>query len=392
MFGVFRAQTHGGNDFSVFYGAWRLVLEGHGSEIYHVSADRFLYAPGFAWLLCPLGILPRVFSLALWCLMKALVVGLLIKKLTDSNRSIALAAWGIILASRPLLIDIEYGQVNLFILGASVWALAGHFDRKPSVLWDSLRWSILAIAALAKLFPIPLLIVPWFVQRGVHPKKIKIEQSAIFFGVLVTLLVPVTSLGWFGGLHLLIEWKDALFARGLPLESHNQSFIALLHHYLSGSPTPVHSEGGGAIIFGRSILSLDQIRLFSLAWTLTTLGLTLGWIVSGSNHLSRKGAKKWTAIVIGLLIVPSHLIWKPYFVMSIPMATLAIESTVAARNRNSKSWVGWILILFLFAGINLTGFDFVGHLWAAHIEAASIFLMMHLALIGMVITGGTEDS
>src|SRR4051794_40931474 len=79
--GIFRAFSRGANDFAVFFEAWRLVLSGRGAEIYKVSPDRFLYSPGFAWLLAPFGFFPRSVSLALWCLSKVALLILLLAQL-----------------------------------------------------------------------------------------------------------------------------------------------------------------------------------------------------------------------------------------------------------------------------------------------------------------------
>src|SRR5688572_26271382 len=73
--GTWWAFQRGGHDFNVFYHAWKLVLSGQGQIIYQESPDRFLYAPGFAWLFAPLAWLPRDLALALWCFGKAAVIG-----------------------------------------------------------------------------------------------------------------------------------------------------------------------------------------------------------------------------------------------------------------------------------------------------------------------------
>lgn len=381
--GVARAFGRGANDFSVFYGAWRLILEGRAQEIYRVSTDRFLYAPAFAWILAPLGLLPRNAALSVWCLMKVCTVLLLIKKLSISTNQVnrwivwGLTGWGIVMLARPFLIDFEYGQVNLFIVGACIWALQGHFEKTSSAFWDGLRWMVLTFFAVAKLYPIPLLLVPWTLFRGVSHQKIKHERFAVIAGVILILLIPFLGVGWSGAIQLFGDWREALLARGLPLETHNQSFTALLHHYLSGVPTPIHSRGGGPLFFGQPILSLEQIALFSIAWTLISMGCTLGWILSGETQV---GVRRWSAVAIALMIVPSHLLWKPYFVMSIPMSVLVIQDYF-----REPHLIRLLLILGVFSGINLTGFDFVGHLWAAHFEAASLLLLMHLALIAMVL-------
>jgi hypothetical protein len=379
--GTVRAFTRNGNDFSVFYEAWRLVASGRGAEIYRVSPDRFLYCPGFAWLLSPLGFLSKSTALGLWCVSKVVLIGFLIRKLSEPWRvgnsitSMGISAWGAVLVSRPLLIDLEYGQVNLLILAACIWALTGHFDGKSSPKWDSARWVILAFAAVAKLFPTPLLLVPWFVTSGIPAKKLRFERIAVILGAIVTLLIPVLSLGWGGTWNLLVEWRGAVLARGLPMESHNQSFAALLYHYLSGNPTFVLSEGTLPLQLGGSWLSPEQIVFFSLFWTMASFGTILGWIVSGSFHPSMK----WMVLLIGLLIVPSHLVWKPYFVMSLPMAVFIANQTLVSHRLRD-----WLIFMGLFVGINLTGFDFLGHHWAAHLEAASILLLMHLVMMAVV--------
>jgi Glycosyltransferase family 87 len=382
IYGINRAYIRGSNDFSVFYEAWRLVLEGRGFEIYRVSPDRFLYAPGFAWILCGFGLVPKSISLGIWCLAKVLLLVLLIKKFASQLRAkssdwaVATPVWGVILMAKPLLIDFEYGQVNLFILGACVWALVEHFDPKSSQIKESIAWFLFSIAAVAKLFPLPLLAVPWVVSQKIPIGKLKRERIFSIFGVCVALAIPLVSQKWSEVFHLFWDWRDALLARGLPLESHNQSFTALLYHYLSGQPTAVRSEGMTPLNLGYGWLSGDKIALLSLFWTLFTLGILMGWIFSASKHSSLK----WIAVAVGLIIVPSHLIWKPYFVMSIPVAILVLNQSLRMKNR----WVGIFLISTLFAVINFSGFDFVGHHWSAHFEAASYLLVIHLFMIGMV--------
>ncbi|MEI7999586.1 MAG: glycosyltransferase family 87 protein, partial [Candidatus Omnitrophota bacterium] len=310
--GIFRAYLRGANDFFVFYQAWKWVLLGQGDQIYRVSPDRFLYSPGFAWLLSPFALLSRNLALAIWCLIKVFFIGLIIKKFSEPWQSqntllaFGISAWGVVLVARPLLIDFEYGQVNIIILGVCVWGILGHFEKKNSFFWDPFRWLLLTTAAVAKLYPLPLLLVPWAIQFGISKKKLKFEKYAIFLGILISILIPVFSQGWAGTWSLFLDWREAIMARGLPLESHNQSFSALIYHYLSGNPTAVLSEGG-PILLGQRCLSAVQISFLSLFWTSGVIGIILGWIVAGSNH----SPFKWTAMMIGLLIVPSHLVWKP---------------------------------------------------------------------------------
>jgi hypothetical protein len=199
---------------------------------------------------------------------------------------------------------------------------------------------------------------------------------AVASAILICCLLPALSQGWQGAYRLLWDWRDAVLAKGLPLESHNQSFTALLYHYLSGSPTAVLSEGSRPLFFGIAWLSQSQIALLSFSWTMITIGILLGWILVQEAY----SILIWIPVLIGLLIVPSHLIWKPYFVMSIPLSVCVFQQAVIYKKKSL-----FLLILMFFIGVNLTGFDFIGHHWAAQVEAASFLLILHLALMITVV-------
>ncbi len=391
-YGTYRAYFYGAHDFDVFYEAWHLVLQGRGRDIYRVGPDRFLYGPGFAWLLSPLAFIPKKGALALWCLSKTLILGSLIYELSQSwvvewenkfrfDRWVVwgLSAWGVMIVARPILIDFEYGQVNLWVLVACAWGLMAHFNHQVSTRSLFFRWFLLTFAAFTKLFPLPLLVVPWFVTRGIDPKRLKVERVAVFSSFLFAFAVPFWNQGWTGMWDLLLGWREAVLARGLPLESHNQSFTAFLYHYFSGQPTFVLSEGGQTFTLGWAGLSISQIQLLSMAWALGSCGLILGWIVSGSQYWISKSTSRWIAVLLGLLIVPSHLVWKPYFVLSVPLTIHFIQQTLLG-----KSKFAFGVLLLLFSMINLTGFDFVGHTWAVYFEAGSLFLMAHLTFMALL--------
>jgi hypothetical protein len=388
--GTYWAFTRGGGDFAVFHHAWALVASGRGSEIYTNNPDRFLYAPGFAWALAPLGWLPRSYALALWCLWKAWVLAWILRaygrELTRGTAKAGAAALGVLIVAKPLLIDFQYGQVNLLIAGACTWALLGHFSAgheesgsgASGSRWDVVRWGLLSMAAFGKVYPLALLAVPFIVTQGIPAERLRRERIGLVAGLLLMFMLPLFTEGFAGTWELMTSWRTALLSRGLPLESHNQSFSALIHHYFSGIPTSVLSLGG-AIELGQSVFSLETITWLTLAWTFLGLGMTAGWLVAGSNH----PPLRWSAVAIGLLIVPSHLVWKPYFVMGLPLAILAAHR--AGRRWQEGSRLSMATLALIFVGINLTGFDFVGLRMGAHFEAASILLLMHLGLIAIVL-------
>jgi hypothetical protein len=379
--GTFWAFERGAPDFSVFYGAWRLVLEGRGAEVYHGTTDRFLYAPGFAWLLAPLGLLPRSAALALWCFLKAGIVGYLVREFQPLRRrglaSLGLAAWGTVLVARPLLIDFQYGQVNVVILGICCWALLGHFRRGEGDWGDALRWFVLAIAAVAKLFPLPLLAVPWVVSGPVPRSRLRWERMGLILGVLSILALPAVSVGISGMLELLAQWREALISRGLPFESHNQSFSAWLHRWLSGEPVHVVALGPQSIRMGAAWLSESALHLLSLAWMFVSGGFLVAWLLSGS----RRAPLPWIAVMVALLILPSHLVWKPYFVFFLPLA--ALISGAAFRESARRSDLRTVGLVVAFVCMNLLGFDVLGPKWGARFEAGSSMLWAALIYLSI---------
>jgi hypothetical protein len=382
--GTLWAFQRGADDFHVFYVAWQHIVHGQPMEIYRQSPDRFLYAPGFAWIFAPLAYLPKSVSLALWCFAKAALIGWMVREFSKKStvlspvESAGLAAWGVLLVARPILIDFQYGQVNLLILAACVWALVRHTDTRDSNVQDFLSWVLAGVAAIAKLFPIPLLIVPFFVTTfrsgRVSSRKLKLERAGLLIGVAIAVLIPVMSVGWSGWYSLMQQWRQALIDRGFPLESHNQSFGAFLQHYASGTPTEIIAQHRRTLSLGFALFSSQSIALLSAAWSLFFAGLILTWILVKPASLDPKRwlmRNRWIAVIVGLLVLPSHLVWKPYFVMGLPAAMIAVHYW--------RSRLAWLLAIGLL--MNFSGFDVLGQEWGARFEAASILLWCHLALL-----------
>ncbi len=379
--GIARAFDRGGHDFSVFFTAWKWALSGQGSQIYLQSPDRFLYAPGFAWVFSFIALLPEKFALALWCCLKAGALGLVVSLIRSrvwpptSGRakilSIGFCSWSVLFLARPLLIDFEYGQINVFVMAASIWALLRHRDRvldsaEKSEGLDFLAWMLLSILAVTKLFPLPLLLLPWVVRKP----GLRAERGGVVLGVLLVLCLPLLSGGLSGWTDLHVQWFHALTAKGLPAESHNQSFTALLHHYFSGDATPVISESGREFHLGWALLNPFQIQALSLAWALSFLSLILAWILSPLWKKSRNSLVLSVCLVTAI-ILPSHLVWKPYFVFGIPAASLLAPSLLARPG----------LAIALMLVMNFTGFDWIGHEWGPRLEAASVMLFAYLVLL-----------
>jgi hypothetical protein len=365
--GTFRAFQMGGNDFAVFHSAWRTVLSGAGANVYHSTPDRFLYAPGFAWLFCWMGLLPEKVALGVWSLGK---VAALLSALVLFSRMLGkgkgILCWGLLIFARPIVIDLQYGQVNLLILVMCCWALYFLLKADASKRLRATAWLMMGIVCACKPIALPLLAVPWVMRART------VERSASIAGVLLALLSPAVSVGLAGALALIADWKTALFQKGIPLETHNQSFGGFLERVLGDSPSP-YIALEQKLALGQSWLSGPTLKLVAVAWSLITLGLLSAFIFRGPQSRGKSDQAFWIALVIGMLVLPSHLVWKPYFVFGIPAAICAVSAV--------RTWKGAAFLAALLAVVNFTGFDLIGYYWAPRFEAYSSWLFVHLALL-----------
>lgn len=381
--GIVFAFTRVAGDFSVFHSAWRAVLEGRGAALYSSTTDRFLYAPGFAWLLSPLGLMPERIALGVWCALKALGIFWIARRWVHITKAPSwVAGAAIVSVARPLLIDFQYGQVNSFILIACMAALLGRYQPSGRDPWKiRLEWAGITISAWSKLFPFPMLLLPFLPRAGSKVQKhFRIERVTVIAVSCAILFLPLLTESLSSWAGLMADWYNSLVARGLPLESHNQSFTAFLHHFFTGFPTHIISLYATRDLTWFQWLSGDQARQLGLAWAVLWSGLLLGWIVG-----RRDKSAAWMAALIGMLILPSHLIWKPYLVFALPLF-LWTWSNAYAKKRIP------VAALIAVVALNLTGFDFVGREASAWLEGGAIFLWVQVALLVPALNSGRLNS
>jgi hypothetical protein len=167
LYGIFRAFSFAGWDFDVYYQAGRWVVEGQPSRIYTDPSrpdQDFLYAPGFAWLFSFWAWLPREWALLLFLLLN-MILGLhvlwLLHRFMQGTRFLlwgGVLAWGFVLGGRPMLLELEHGQLDWILVWISIWAgLLVLEENSERPAWKTIVvgvvWSTLAVA---KLIPLPL--------------------------------------------------------------------------------------------------------------------------------------------------------------------------------------------------------------------------------------------
>ena len=374
--GVFIGITRGGQDFRVFHYAGRLVLENRWDALYNEGPDRYLYAPGFALLIAPFAALPEDPALWAWLATTVLAFGFAMRALAKRVGGTPVL-FAILFSVRPLLIDLRYGQVNLLILSAAVWALLAWVDRadtRASRRRIAVSWGVFAIAALAKIYPLALFLFP---LASLFRKTERREWKAFFaaalgaaIGAMILLVPPLFVDGVYPA------WLDALARKGLPTDTHNQSLPAMLVRVFGGEPFYAIGMGGIALRFPGIALSIAAARGIWIAFSAAVLAAlgTIAFRREPDPHRRLLGA----SLGLALAFLPAHLIWKSYFVLGIPL--LAALFGEAARDEAFRRKLAGPA---LFAGLFLafTSRDFVGPRASAYLEGASPFLWIHLAAV-----------
>jgi hypothetical protein len=140
-----------GTDFSSFYTAGKLALDGNAAAAYdkvahHAREQRlfgaltpyyaWLYPPGFFLLAAPLALLPYPWSLAVWqsttLAMYFFVIAAILSRMRDESRVIA-RLWLLVAAAFPaVFINLGHGQ-NAFLSAALFGAALVSLPRRPLI-------------------------------------------------------------------------------------------------------------------------------------------------------------------------------------------------------------------------------------------------------------------
>lgn len=360
--GLWNGYSRGGQDFRVFDFAARTALEGRWSTLYLEGPDRFLYAPGFAILFAPLSLFSQPVTHALWMLLLSTAFFLSMRLLTRAYGLIPVCI-AILFSMRSIWIDLRYGQVNLLILASAVWALFT-FANSRSNKWIFISWVTLGVAAVSKIYPLALLVVPLF--AGVQIGRDRVRGCALLgasVGMLFVLILPFLFSGG-SGVFLIHGWIDALGRRGFPTDTHNQSFLAFLYRFFSGESFYSLTLGGTPL--NANIRILSPPVHYSL-WIFFSGIISVLFLRSIYKPRTPNDAY---SLAIAVCFLPAHLIWKSYFLLGIPLLASLVSRRVL------------LPVLFLGAGLALTSNEFLSPRASAWVEASGVFLWVHIAIIG----------
>lgn len=288
-----------------------------GENVY-VATDRPAYPnpPVMALLLYPLAVLPveagawLLFALKL--VLAAFAVAFALEAVAPRGPPLA-APWaiaGIALSLRPILSDLQHGNVNIFVLFAVMAGLrALQRDRDVAAgLW----------VALATAFKVtPALLVVYFAW-----KRWWRACAAFGVGLVAFTWLPGFAIGFGRLADLLLAYHGAMLepyaedGAVLHTEESNQSLGAVLHRYLTDAPSIELDTGHAA--FNLVSLELATAEWVVRAASLALLaGVALASRAPGSPRRLRI-ASEYALVLIAMLAI-SPRTWKHhYVVMALP--------------------------------------------------------------------------
>ncbi|MBY0469857.1 DUF2029 domain-containing protein [bacterium] len=365
LIGTVWAYTRGGQDYAVFYTAGQHVLAGQSEKLYFVSPDRYLYAPGGAWLFALLSLIPFKVALGLWTAFKIFLGGWALLQWKQVFAKVpqveAATAIALIVTARFFLIDFQYGQINLVLFALGSMALL-KCHKKEEAPWI---WFWFAVVATIKPIAMPLLVLPLF------RKKIQ-EIGAVVAGGLTVVLIPLIQLSFSKWWTLQEQWLEAIRNKGLPLYTHNQSFSAFLHRWLGESPSrPVFLPD--SLDFSLKWLSSSTIQFLSWTWFAGVVGV----LVWGLWRATKQADPAPKARLMALIPLPYYLIWKSYFIFGFPVVLVAALKVLERKTSRYRK------VVFVLAGIALaiSGFDLFGVRMGTAFESLSILMWAMLAML-----------
>ena len=307
---------------------WRGLIESiaRGENVYNewTKSGSFPYPPIAGLMLRPLTILPPVLSALVWFTLKVLMAAVAIRwsiRLAAGEKarfSMATMAALLILAGRPILSDLEHGNINILILFLVTGGLIA-FRRGR----DWLAGSLFGLATALKVTPI--LFVPYFAYK----RQWRVVGWSLGGLCLFLLIVPGMILGNGRNWWLVWSWSGAMvepYALEGKVETLqvNQSLAGVWFRLVTAVPG-LECDGDE---FAVNLLSLDT-RIAFWAWKGIALAI-LAWVAWLSQGRVRDRGHCWLACQYSLVFIAMLLIsersWKHHYVtMLLPYCVLLAQ-------------------------------------------------------------------
>jgi hypothetical protein len=352
-------------------------------------SERYQYPnpPVMALLLYPLAKLrPPLAAALLWYYVKVVLalVSLLwvFRLIAPEDRPFPAWARGlaVLLSLRPILSDLQHGNVNLFILFLVVAALTAY--RRS---FDLLAGVVLALSVACKVTP--ALFVPYFVWKRAWRTLAGTALGLALF--LWPGFVPAIFLGWDENRHQLMSWYKEMVHPFVVegkvwTEQNNQSLPGLAYRMLTDSPSVSHYEGNVYTVDERdNVATWDPgVVRWLLKGCMGLFALIVVWCCRTPTR-PRQGwrlAAEFALIVLGMLLF-SERTWKHHCVtLMLPFGVLCYYLAAC----DPGPWLRAFLIGTLTTAtllIEATSTSLVGVEFGKAAQTYGAFVWAHLLLV-----------
>jgi alpha-1,2-mannosyltransferase len=334
---------------------WRELIQSvaRGENVYNewTKDGSFPYPPIAGLLLWPITQLPPLTAAITWfCLKLAMVAAsirwsILLVTQPDERFALWQVALLIALATRPILSDLQHGNINILILFLTTAGLVAFRNHR-----DWLAGAMIGLAGAIKVTP--LLFVPYFALK----RQWNMVASSLAGLALFLLLVPGTTLGFERNWWLVRSWSGAMiepYALEGKVETiqTNQSLPGVLVRLTTDSPG-IELEDGTRMAVNWVNLQ-QETALWIVKGLIVALLAWIGWLARNDivNRRDARLALEYAMIFIAMLLI-SERSWKHHFVtMILPFAALvaAASRDYGTERMRAFIWVSMAAAFLLMA-------------------------------------------
>jgi alpha-1,2-mannosyltransferase len=359
--------------------------------IQDVVAGRNIYAtasypnpPLMALCLYPLTFFPPMVGALIWFHIKVFLalVALHWSIRLAQGRQRGLPFLGVclvfLISARPILSDLQHGNVNLVILFLIVGALRAYASGRDT--WAGL---LLALGATFKVTPALFLV--YFAWK----RETKVLTAAVIGLVVFLFFLPGLVLGFSRNLVLLRSWTELMIepyvVQGIvETRQINQSLPGLLYRLLTDSPGMELRDG---LILPANLLGLSHATVRLLLVALTCV--ILGWLAYVCRTPSQDRhhwllAAEYGLVMLAMLFL-SERSWKHHYVtIALPVAVTTARMLSHVGSRQGRRWLGAALasvfLLMASTSSELAGWIGPGGYGHKYTQAAGAFFWSAVVL------------
>ncbi len=377
-------------------------------------AQRFNYPnpPIMALLLYPLARLPAaagqwglpekaasIFAALCWFYIKAgltlVALRWIFRLVEEPSRPFPLWAkcLTVVLALRPIMSDLQHGNVNLFILFLIVAALAAYHRRR-----DLTAGLALGLAIACKITP--ALFVPYFLWKRSWKALAGCAAGLVLF--LWPGLAPALFMGWQGNQNHLVSWyydmvHPFIIEGKVTSEHHNQSLPGLVSRLATHSPsfstyvnnvyTPTHYD---------NLLDLSPAQArWLVKGCMGLFALMVVWVCRTPTmpRESWRLSAEFSIVLLGMLLF-SERTWKHHCVtLVLPFAVICYYLATAAPSKGLRAYLIGSLAatMALMAATSNTASEGAAHhdrlyqLFAKQAQVYGAFVLAYFVLLAALI-------